>query len=481
MDTWKITSENLKRYPHFDAQLSIAAATKLATDPKAVASHTFYPFLLYSDRWTRFASRGEQGDVKLRPIRYSARGDAYIFSYYRHVLSKAYEVALVDNLLSNSVLAYRRISDENGKGKCNIHFARDAFDTIAKLGNCCVVALDISGFFESLDHDRLKLAWCDLLGVKKLPDDHFRVFRAITRYAVVEKRAVYERLGYFGPKLSPKSGKSSSGYLVSYKDMPKQLCSGVEFRRKIAGGDGSKSIVDVNLKTYGIPQGSPISDLLANIYLLKFDCAVRESIVKLGGVYLRYSDDILLICPGGEDVGKALASDMRVLIKNFGEKFVIKEKKSSVFVFNSRGGAQACTLIQGEQGKNGLEYLGFRFDGRKVFIRDSTLSNLYRKVTRNARAAAVSLVKRFPGKGGPFLRAQFDCESLIERFGRVQDFAEMADDYRNWTFWTYTSRAVKIFGPKGLPIARQLRRFRSNVRERAEDELEKALKRAGAA
>ncbi|MFK4512448.1 reverse transcriptase domain-containing protein [Bradyrhizobium daqingense] len=157
------------------------------------------------------------------------------------------------------------------------------------------------------------------------------------------------------------------------------------------------------MKNYGIPQGSPISDLLANIYLLKFDCAVRERIAKLGGVYFRYSDDILLICPGGEDVGKSLAYDMRVMIKKFGEKLVIKEKKSSVFVFSSKGSTQVCTLVQGEQDKNGLEYLGFRFDGRKVFIRDSTLSNLYRKVTRNARSAAVSLVKRYPGKDASFL------------------------------------------------------------------------------
>ncbi|MFK4512447.1 hypothetical protein LPJ38_00505 [Bradyrhizobium daqingense] len=247
MDTWKIASENLKRYPHFDAQLSIAAATKLATDPKAVASHTFYPFLLYSDRWTRFAPLGKQGDVKLRPIRYSARGDAYIFSYYRHVLSRAYEAALASNALSDSILAYRRIMDEDGKGKCNIHFARDAFDTISKLGNCCVVALDISGFFESLDHDRLKAAWCELLGVKKLPEDHFRVFRAITRYTVVEKQAVYERLGYFGPKPSSKSGKPSSGYLVSYKDMPKQLCSGLEFRQKIAGGGTARRVLSMSI------------------------------------------------------------------------------------------------------------------------------------------------------------------------------------------------------------------------------------------
>lgn len=79
MAAWQLTSEDLKRYPHFDSWLSIEDAKSLATDPNAVATHTFYPFMLYKNRWTRFAAAGEAGDVKERPIRYSARGDAYIY------------------------------------------------------------------------------------------------------------------------------------------------------------------------------------------------------------------------------------------------------------------------------------------------------------------------------------------------------------------------------------------------------------------
>jgi Reverse transcriptase (RNA-dependent DNA polymerase) len=147
--------------------------------------------------------------------------------------------------------------------------------------------------------------------------------------------------------------------------MPKQLCTGRNFRQKIAGGDGSKSLVNVNLKTYGIPQGSSISDLLANMYLLNFDCAVHKILDDLGGSYLRYSDDILLIAPGGEKEGKALAEEIRGMIGKFGSKLAIKEKKSSVFVFTKKGKAQDFKLVQGTQGKNGIEYLGFRFDEKK--------------------------------------------------------------------------------------------------------------------
>jgi hypothetical protein len=475
MVAWQLTSKDLKRYPHFDSQLSIEEATALATNPKKVVAHKFYPFMLYANRWTRFAKSGEEGDVKERPIRYASRGDAYIFAYYRHLLTQKYEAALSKNFLDETVIAYRRIRNPDGAGKCNIHFANEAFEKIRKLGDCCVVALDISGFFESLDHRLLKSIWCDLLNVEKLPEDHYKVFRTITRYAVVEKQAVYERLGYYGLKAKSKSGKITNGYLVPYNKMPKQLCTGRDFRQKIAGGDGSKNLIDVHLKTHGIPQGSSISDLLANMYLLNFDCAVRKILDALGGSYLRYSDDILLIAPGGEREGKALAENIRGLIGEFGSKLVIKEKKSSVFAFTKKGKAQGFKLVHGTQGKNGVEYLGFRFDGKKIFIRDSTLSNLYRKVAGSSRYAAISLVRRYPGKDHAFLESRFDYEKLIQNFGRVKDFGELSDDYRNWTFWTYARRSAKIFGPLGSPIHRQLRAFRENVKRRAAKELIRAI------
>jgi hypothetical protein len=213
------------------------------------------------------------------------------------------------------------------------------------------------------------------------------------------------------------------------------------------------------------------------MYLINFDCAVLKILDALGGSYFRYSDDILLIAPGGEAEGKALADEIRGRIGKFGSRLVIKEKKSSVFVFKKSGKAQDFKLVQGTQGKNGIEYLGFRFDGKKYFIRDSTLSNLYRKVAGSSRYAAISLLKRYPRRDYAFLESHFDYEKLIQSFGRVKDFGELSDDYRNWTFWTYARRAARIFGSRGSPIHRQLRAFRENVRRRAAKELARASAR----
>ena len=52
--------------------------------------------------------------------------------------------------LSDCVIGYRKIpvgGSERG-GKCNTHFASETFQAIAEMGNCCVVALDISSYLD---------------------------------------------------------------------------------------------------------------------------------------------------------------------------------------------------------------------------------------------------------------------------------------------------------------------------------------------
>jgi len=479
MGNWRLTPKNLKNYPHFDAHLSPRDAEALATDPDCVAKHHFYPFIRFKQRWTKFAKAGHEGKAKERQIRYASRADAYIFSYYRHQLSAHYEREIARLGLSECVLAYRRIPLERSNGgKCNINHAFDAFTAIRGFRSCFVIALDISSFFESIDHKNLKAVWCRLLGTDRLPDDHFAVYRAITSYSVVDKQAVYERLGHFGDKATTASGKVIKGYLTPKKKIPKQLCTGAEFRKRIAGGDGRPSLIEKNFKPYGVPQGAPISDLLANMYLLDFDLDVKNLISGIGGIYRRYSDDILIIAPGCEAKAVDIEAEIRKRMGRFGRKMVIQEEKSSIFEFTPTCDAQVCRHIRGRQGKNGLEYLGFRFDGRSVYLRDSTLSNLRRKVVRAARSEAYRWARRYPDKDAAALKDVFNYEMLVRRFGRVEDFYEKQKDYRNWTFWTYAQRAAKVFGPLGeQTILRQLKRHKALIRKRMEYEIEQAIAR----
>lgn len=110
------------------------------------------PLFLYHEEWQPYRSaNAAKPEKKSRPIRYGERRDAYIFAHYRRKLSVPYEQRLADIGISDCPIAYRQIPKPgtNG-GKCNIDFAKDAFDEVDRLGDCVAVALDIKGYFENL-------------------------------------------------------------------------------------------------------------------------------------------------------------------------------------------------------------------------------------------------------------------------------------------------------------------------------------------
>jgi len=294
--TFEIRPKDLKQYPHFDSPIAADELLSIVTDPEKVRTNPFFPFLKYTKKYQPFRDRPDRPNPKQRLIRYASRRDAAIFSYYRHVLAEKYEARLIDLGIQDCPTAYRKIpTDESDtRGKCNIDFAQDVFDDIVAQSNCVVVTLDISSFFECIDHKHLYKVWCGLLGVDHLPGDHLAVFKAITKYAVVDRDAVYERLGLI-EEVALEDGTTAKKYTCAYRDVPKQLCSPQDFRLKVMGKDPAyDSLNVVNLNDYGIPQGAPISDLLANAYLMEFDQVIFAYATSLGGRYWRYSDDIVL-------------------------------------------------------------------------------------------------------------------------------------------------------------------------------------------
>lgn len=336
------------------------------------------------------------------------------------------------------------------------------------------MALDIKGYFESLCHQRIKRIWRDLLGVDELPPDHYAVFKNITHYRFVDQKAVYRRLGYLGPV--QRGNFIVEGYTRPYREMDKQICSNEDFRNKICGDDPAFSnLVQRNELPHGVPQGAPISDLIANFYLMDFDVKMNAYARQRGGVYMRYSDDILLIVPGGKNEATAATAFAMEEIKNHGDALVIKESKTCVVRFERDGERLKFEHVTGPQGKNGLEYLGFRYDGRKVYVRDSTMSRLYRKVTNAAKRDGTRHVLDNPGASAASLIGNFNYSLFSQRFSRVKK-GDLTDDYKSWTFYSYLKRSVQTFGVKGDRILPQARNFKQTMRSR----VEKAIIRAHA-
>lgn len=345
-----------RRYLHFDSPVGVKLASALVTSPKAVSQHAFYPLISY-EITTRKVKKDSYGKIipndKNRPIAYPAHLDSHIYSYYARQLSEAYELALHKRGISDAVLAFRPL------GKSNIHFAAEAFQTIRSRGNCTAIGLDISGFFDNLDHNLLKKAWCQILDLDKLPDDHFAVFKAITRYSVVDRSEVY---GLFG--ISEHNPKAPG----------RRICSAADFRLKVR----SKGLIKVHDKNYGIPQGTPISAILSNIYMLEFDKKMVELVSPKDGKYVRYCDDMLVIIP--RHSYRRIESKSQKFIEEL--KLKINPDKTEICRFALKRGKLRSNRL--------LPYLGFTFDGQNVLLRSAALARYSQRMKSGVRLAAAT-------------------------------------------------------------------------------------------
>ncbi|WP_165837892.1 reverse transcriptase domain-containing protein [Novacetimonas cocois] len=376
--------------------------------------------------------------------------------------------------ISSCPIAYRKIKRPDGRGKCNIDFAKDAFDTIDFLGNCVAICLDIKGYFESLDHLQIKQIWCDLLGVTKLPADHYAVFKNITQYHYVDQKNVYTRLGYWGV-LDP-SKPLVEGPL---KSIPIQICTPKEFREKICGLDGKSgpSLIEKNSYNYGIPQGAPISDIIANFYLLYFDKKINDYVRSQGGKYLRYSDDILIILPKNSLNLKYTIDFVSDELAKNGKNVSIKKEKTSIVEFFLNNGLRSNKTIAYDgfiNNKDGLEYLGFRYDGNNVYVREGTVSRFYRKISIGAKKYSREYVKDNPKKDIPTLINDFNFSIFYQKYGKVNKKYYIENDYKSWTFYSYIKRSCDIFEEKGKIIRKQFSNFQKFVKKKVSNAIVKS-------
>ena len=362
-----------RSYIHFDAPLSSDLARKLSSNPDKVAKHSFFPFLGFTAVERRYKRTKGALEIieKPRDIRYASHADTAIYEFYSKQLSELYELYLDNAALSKSILAYR-----SGIGS-NIDHAGNLFSEVRDRGDCTCVALDISGFFDNLQHSILKSVWCKLLNAKELPIDQYKIFKRLTSFEWATKSDLETRLGR---KLTAGPGR--------------RICLAKEFREKVR--DVKPSIVHRNSDLAGIPQGSALSGLLANIYLSDVDATIKAYCADLGASYRRYSDDIAIVLPSDIDAEEVINT---VSKEYSGVGLSLNDKKTEIAVFSTGAGAQSSDRP--------FQYLGFTFDGQRTLIRDSSLNRYYRKMTRSIRAARIQAQKKKIPLNSVFLRRHY--------------------------------------------------------------------------
>lgn len=478
-DTWEARAKDVKSYLHFDGKVSKAELERLANNPSAVAAHAFMPLIRYKERWIKFRKNGRK-TLKSRPIRYCSRRDAAIFAKYRSSFSARYEEYLTRKGIEDIPIAYRKIAKHAGGNKSNIEFSKDVFDICRKFGNCDVTVVDISSFFENIDHSILKNNLIKVLGRELAPDEQ-AVFNAVTKYSVVDIRPLFERLGLF-----KKIG--GTGQLRRFRKIDvmkikkhKRIFDRGQFKNLICGGDPKlPSLIQKHSGSTGIPQGTPISDILANIYLIDFDLQLARWVRKKGGCAFRYSDDVIVILPKKAsvpfDTGMMY---LQSLIKKSGPELRIKDEKVAIGRFIRHDATQVYTHLFGKSSQNGLEYLGFQFDGLCVQIRNSTLSNAWRKLHKRSHGWAKRRVRRFRNKGDNWLLAT-PLEDKATEILRTMSVRQSGNaSVRDWTFNSYVKRAELVFKEYDTRFSSQIKKYKKRTYGILEEALAEAVERHG--
>lgn len=397
----RVTPRRIKvrNYVHFDAPLTQDALEKFTRTPEQITSHSFLPLLGYqkSTRKIDFSVFPPIPKIKRRDIRFASHTDSAIYSKYADILGKSYEAYLEQVSLTRAVLAYR-----GGIGY-NVPFAKGLIEEIKNRGKCVVICLDISGFFDHISHGILKKNICKVLDENRLPLDWFKIFTRLTKYEYVLREEIESKIG---------------------KAKRKRICDIDTFRRAV------RPLIKRNFNDFGIPQGTPLSGLFANISMINFDYLLNEKVTSSGGSYRRYSDDIAIVLPSEEYESNVMLFAQN-LIKQHGLEFNNDKTCRTKFDLSVKE-----QLYVGEI----LQYLGFTFDGSKILIRPQSIKNFYAKMKRNIRRYVTSAKKnRIP-------IADLRKRVLIGRFTHWGD---------NRNFVQYAYRAAKEM--QAPEIKRQLR------------------------
>lgn len=414
-----MTKEYLKykKYAHFDKKMSIKKFKRLLLTDDIISKHGFFPFIHYQIKSKKLDKTKEKlyakKEPKIREIYYCAHLDRYIYQHYAHILGQKYNDYMIKENIDNCSGAYRI-----ERGKCNVDFSYEVFKFIKQSDNAIIFIGDFTNFFDNLNHIKLKRRLETVLN-SKLDNNFYKIFKSLTKFKYINMEELYD---YF----TIRNNKRSEKYYIRKLN---QLMSIEEFK---------KFIVDINPKTglkylkennknYGIVQGSPLSGLLANIYMIEFDKQMNDLSKKYKGKYLRYSDDFILVL---NDVNEDNIINIYKIIQkkvNDAGQIELKSEKTNIFEYKNKN--ITCLnnkILNTTNVPNIINFLGFSFDGKDISIRSKTITKYYYKMYRK--------IKRYKSGKKDVTRKQI-----------YDKFSSQGSNKKRGNFISYVNRAKQKF------------------------------------
>ena len=344
-----------KPYAHFDLRVSLSMPSirKYVMDRAKIVTHSFYPFIHFEKKNSRY---GKKGPKKPRELYYCSHLDRCVYQRYAFLLNYQYNIWAYKNNIDDVAIAYR-----DNLRKNNIDFAKDAFDAIRNFPQCFILVGDFTNFFDNLEHQYLKKMMCEVLGVERLPQDYFSVFKNITRFSSWGWKDIVKAAGENIEERGVRKKINSKDTVLTKEQFQK-----------------SKKDIKKNVSGVGVPQGSPISAVLSNIYMIEFDKYIKRYVASKSGIYMRYSDDFIIVLPYERD---AEIADFTSYIFSYVESMKglidLQKEKTSCYTYKNE-------VVYEDDRPSSINSLGFLFDGKNIRIRPRAITKYYYRMRRKA-------------------------------------------------------------------------------------------------
>ena len=247
-----------------------------------------------------------------------------------------------------------------------------------------------------------------ILDTDDLPENWFKVYRHVTQYRYVNLSDLRENEDI--------KKRLDSRKRVPIASVSELKAAGIEIKK--------------HDKAKGIPQGTPISAMFSNLFMIDFDLEMLAETIGRDGLYQRYSDDILIACP------PAKANELESLVKDrlIANGLELQTKKTERKTFF---GQRAISF----------QYLGYQIGQGEALIRPGSLSRQWRTVRRAIAKAERAGVKAIAsGKADRVF-----TKKLHNKFNNTLS--------RN--FMSYANRSGEKLASNA--IKRQLKRMRKHV------------------